>query len=120
MTVIKIREVMYFIDRFTAETNHGRYTWTQQNVWSLIQLFPFDQIPKMKICHMVVSEHPENIEGRRTMIATDVFESDYSAEDGSIDNDGAALDEEDESGLGEAVVRTGVNQSVTEELEEVQ
>ena len=27
MTLIKIREVMYVIDRFTAETPHGKSVW---------------------------------------------------------------------------------------------
>ena len=42
----------------------------------------------------------------------DVLDSEESAEGGSIDNDGADSYEEDESGLGEADVRTGVTQSV--------
>ena len=69
---------------------------------------------------MVASEKTEVIEGRRRLIATDVLDSDDAAENGSIDNDGDALDEEDESGLGEAYVRTCVTQSGTEEVEEVQ
>ena len=69
---------------------------------------------------MVASEHPEVIEGRRRLIATDVLDSEEAAEDSSVDNDGAASGEENESGLGEAGVITGVNQSVTEEAEEVQ
>ena len=47
---------------------------------------------------MVASEHPEVIEGGHRLIATDVLDSEEADEDGSIDNDGAALDEEDESG----------------------
>ena len=43
---------------------------------------------------MVVSEHPEVIEGRRRLISTDVLDSEEAYEDGSIDNDGAASDEE--------------------------
>ena len=62
-------------------------------ILSLIFFIPLDQIPKIKICHMVASEHPEVIEGRRRLIATDVPDSEESAEDGSIGNDGAASDE---------------------------
>ena len=40
---------------------------------------------------MVASEHHEVIEGRRQFISTKVLESDESAEGGSIDNDGSAL-----------------------------
>ena len=69
---------------------------------------------------MVTSEHPEVIEGRRRLIATDVLDSEEAAEDGSVDNDGAASDEEEESGSGEAGVRTGVTQSGIEEAGEVQ
>ena len=59
---------------------------------SLICFVPFDQIIKIKICHMVISEHLEVIEGRRRLIAMDVLDSEEEAEDGSIDNDGAGLD----------------------------
>ena len=51
------------------------------------------------------------------MIATDVLDPEEASEGGSIDNNGNALDKEDESGLGEAGVRTVVTQSVTEEVE---
>ena len=104
---------MYVIDRFTANTPHGNSLQTKQNILSLIRFVPLDQIPEIKICHMVASEHPEVIEGRRRLIATDVLDSEEAAEDGSIDNNGAASDEEDESGSGEAGMKTGVTQSVT-------
>ena len=80
---------------------------------SLIRFVPLDQIPKIKICHMVASRHPEFIERRQRLIATDVLDSEEAAEDGSIDNDGTTSDEEDESGSGEAGVITGVTQSGT-------
>ena len=54
------------------------------------------------------------------MIATDVIDCEEADEDGSIDNDGAASEEEDESGSREADVKTGVTQSATEEVEAVQ
>ena len=83
-----------------------------QNIFlSLIRFFPLDQINKIKICHMVASKHPEVIQGRRRLIVMDVLDSEESAEDGSIDNYGAALDEEDDSGLGEMGVITGITQS---------
>ena len=50
----------------------------------------------------------------------DVPDSEEAAEDGYIDNDGAAYDEDGDIGLGEVGVRTGVTKSGTEELEEVQ
>ena len=87
---------------------------------SLIRFVPLDQIPKIKICHMVASEHPEVIEGRPQLIVTDVIDSEEAAEDGFIDNDGASSDEEDESGLGEVGVITVVTQAVTEDVEEMQ
>ena len=64
---------------------------------------------------MVTSEHPEVIEGRRWFITTDVLDSEEADEDGSIDNDGASSDEEDESGLVEVGVITGVDAAETEE-----
>ena len=70
----------------------------KRNILSLISFVPLDQIPKIKICHMVTSEHPEVIEGRWRLIATDVLDSEEAAEDGSVDNDGAASDEEYDSG----------------------
>ena len=57
---------------------------------------------------MVASENPEVIEGSWWLITTDVLDYEEASEDGLIDNYGAALDEEDESGSGEAGVRTGV------------
>ena len=80
------------------------------NFLSLIHFFRLDQIPNLKICHIVVIEYPEVVEGRRWLIHTDVLDSEEAAEDGSIDNYGASLDEDGESGLGEAGVRTGVTQ----------
>ena len=61
---------------------------------------------------MVTNEHPDVIEGIWWLISTDVLDSEEADDYGSIDNDGAALDEEDESGLGEAGVRTGATKSV--------
>ena len=40
------------------------------------------------------------IEGGRRFIATDFLDSEDAADDDYIDNNGAALDEEDDSGLG--------------------
>ena len=118
-TLIKRREIMYVIDCFTTETPHGKSPWTKRNILSLIRFVTLDQIPKIKICHMVASEHPEVIEGRLWLIATDVLDSEESVEYGFIDIDGTYLDEVDDSGSGEADVITGVTQSVTEEVEEV-
>ena len=48
---------------------------------------------------MVASENPKVIERRRRLIATDSLDSEEADEDGSIDDDGDASDEEYESGL---------------------
>ena len=80
---------MYIIDRFTAEITHGKSPWKKWNVLPLICFVPLDQIPKIKIFHMVASEHPEVIKGRQQLIATDVLDSEEAAGDGSIDNNGA-------------------------------
>ena len=61
---------------------------------------------------MVSKEHPEVIERRRRLIAVDVIDFEEVDEDASIDHDGAALDEEDGSGL--------LGAGVTEELEDMQ
>ena len=87
----------------------------QNKMFCLSFVFFLDQIPKIKICHMVVSEHTQVIDRRQRLIVTDVIDSDEVSEDDSIDNNGAASDEEDESGLGEAGVRIGVTQSGIEE-----
>ena len=68
---------------------------------------------------MVVSEHNEAIEGRVPFISTEIIDPEKAAEGSSIDNDGASLDEEDENGLQEAGVRTGVPELGTKEVEEV-
>ena len=92
----------------------------QKNVLSLIRFVLLYQTAKIKICHIVASKRTEVIEGRHQLIATDVIDYKEATEDGYIDNDGSDLDEEDGSGSGVAGVRTGVNQSGTEEVEEVQ
>ena len=70
MTVIKQREVMSIIDRFTTHIN---YPWTKKTVSSLICFVSLDQIYRIQKCHMVLSEHPEVIDRRQWLIATDVL-----------------------------------------------
>ena len=77
---------------------------------SLVCFISLDQIPKIKIFQKVASEHPKLIEGRRRSIAADVPDSEEADEDCAIYNYSSALDEEDESGSGEAGVRIGVTQ----------
>ena len=81
---------MNVIDCFTAETPHCKSPLTKRNVLSFIRFLPPDLIPKIKICHMVASENYEAIEGRWRLVATDVLDSEEAAEDGYIDNGGAA------------------------------
>ena len=83
---------MFVIDSFNPETTHGNSLCTKTFL-SLISFAPLDKKPKIKICHMVASEHHEVIEGMWQLIATDFRDSEEDAEDGSIDNNGAALDE---------------------------
>ena len=59
---------------------------------------------------MVAGEDPEVIEGRRQLIYTDVIDLDEVDDYSTIDDDGADSDEEDKSGLGEAVMITGVTE----------
>ena len=74
------------------DTPEGKSPWTKQNVLSLLYFVSLDHIPKLKLFHMVASEHPEIIGGMRQLIFTDVLDPDEAAEYGSIDNDGADLD----------------------------
>ena len=57
---------------------------------------------------MVASEHPEVAEGRRRLIAMEVPDPEEESEDGSIDDDGDASDEEDDSGPVEAGMRVDI------------
>ena len=50
-----------------------------KKVLSLIRFVPLDQIPKIKICHMVASEHYEVIEWRQRFIAIYVLDSNKAA-----------------------------------------
>ena len=75
---------------------------------SLIRFVSLDKILRIKICHMVANENPEVIEGRQRLISKNVPDPDKAAEYYSIDDDGAAFDEEDVSALGEVVVITCV------------
>ena len=54
---------------------------------SLVRFFSLDEIPKIKICHMVAKENPEVIDGRRQLIAVDILDSEESVEDASIVHD---------------------------------
>ena len=47
----------------------------QRKMSCLLLIFSLDEIPKIKICHMVAKYHPEVIEGRRRLIAVDVLDS---------------------------------------------
>ena len=97
MSVPVQREVMFIIDRFVEEAPPGKSSWKICFVYH--SFFFLDEILKIKICHTVVNEHPDVIEGRQQLISVDVIDSEEAAEDSSIDNDDAALDEEDGSGL---------------------
>ena len=56
--------------------------------------FALDQIPKIKICHIVASEHPEVIEERQRLISMEIIEYQGAHEDISTDDDDYALDGE--------------------------
>ena len=56
------------------------------------------------------------IEGRRKFIVTNVLDPEEVSEDGFVDNDVAESDQENERGLVEAGLKTGVTQSGTEEV----
>ena len=103
---------MPIIDRFTAETSYGRSLCTKQMFLSLFCFVSLDQITNIKICQMVASEHPEVIYGRRRLIDMGVPESEEAYGDGSLGNDGGALDKENKSGYEEADARTGVTEAV--------
>ena len=111
---------MSVIDRFVADTYGGMSLLTKQNVLSLVCFILLDQIPKIKIFHMVAIENPAGIEGRRQFIYMNVLEPEEADEDGSIDDGGASSVEDDDSGLGEAGVITSVTEVGTKEVEEVQ
>ena len=69
---------------------------------------------------MFVSEHPKIIEGGIQLINMDVIDTAETSDGGMVDADGAAQDEEYESGLGEAGESTGVTAAETKEVQEAQ
>ena len=73
---------------------------------SIIIIFDLDQIPRIKICHMVVTEHTK-VEGRRQLIAAEFLDPGKLAKGDVVDGYGAASYEEDESGSGKGT-STGV------------
>ena len=83
----------------------------QKKIFVSHSYFSLEEIPKIKICHMVAKEHPEVIEGRRQLIAVDVLDSEKEDEDASINHDGAVVDEEGGIHL--------VGTVVTEEVEDM-
>ena len=70
--------------------------------------FSLEKITKIKICHMVSKEHTEMIEGWQRLIAVDVLESEEADVDASVNNYGAASDEDDVSCLVGACVKEEV------------
>ena len=52
---------MCIIDRFFREAPPGESPWTKEKFMSLVRFFSLDEIPKIKICHMVAKDHPEVI-----------------------------------------------------------
>ena len=56
---------MCIIDRVFKEDPPVKSPCTKENVMLLVHFLPLDEIPKIKICHMVAKEHPKVIEGRR-------------------------------------------------------
>ena len=84
---------MCVIERFIEGGPPGKSPRTEENVLSLVRFYSLEKIKNIKICHMVAKEYPEVIEGRGRLIAVDGLDSEEAAEDASVDNDGAALDE---------------------------
>ena len=103
---------MCIIESFVEDDPPGKSPWTKQNVFSLVNSFSLDKIPKLKICHMVAKEHPEVIGGRQRLIDVGVLDSEEAAEDDSLDHDGDVSDEEYGSSL--------VGEGVTKEVEDIQ
>ena len=90
------------------------------HVLSLIRFFSLAKSPRENIYHMVASEHSEVIEGGCRFISVDALDPEDAAEYGSIDDDGADLGEEENSGLVETGVSTGVTELGEKWLEEMQ
>ena len=66
---------MCIIDHFFREAPPGESPWTKENVMSLVRFFSLDEIPKIKICHMVAKDRPEVIEWRQRLIAVGCLDS---------------------------------------------
>ena len=66
---------------------------------------------------MIAHEHLEVIEGRQWLTDTDVIDSEEAAQYGSTGKDGDYSDKEDESGLVDAGVSTGVTEVETKDVE---
>ena len=108
---------MSIIDRLSTKTPRCKSTQINQKN-SLIHFFTLDQIPKVKIWHMIANEHSEVIEVGQLLIATEVLDPEQADQDISIIHYGDLLDEDDDSGLGQAGVRTYVAELVTKEVVE--
>ena len=60
MSVPVRREVMFIIDCFLKEAPTGKSTW-EKICFVFRSFFSLDEIPKIKIYHMVAKEHSEVI-----------------------------------------------------------
>ena len=68
---------------------------------------------------MVEKEHPDVIEGSWRLVVVGVLDSEKESQDASIDYDGDASDEQDNSGLLEAGVITDMTEVGAKEVEQV-
>ena len=69
---------------------------------------------------MVARKQSQVIQGRRLFIVMDIIEPGEAYGGGSVYDYGSALDEEEKSSLGETGVSTGLTETGTKEVEEVQ
>ena len=102
---------MCITDHFFEEAHPGKSP-QKKDIFCLSFVYFLDEIPKIKICHMVAKENTEVIEGRQRLFDVDFLDSEDKSEYASIDHYGAASDEEDGSGL--------LGAGVTEEVEDIQ
>ena len=81
---------MLIIDHFTKETHGSNSPYTSQLFCLSFLFYALDQIPKIKISHMVASKHTEVIKGIWWLIATDVLDPEYAAKYYAVDYDGSS------------------------------
>ena len=94
MTVETRRRVVDMVDGFVATAVGTESPWRKENVLQLVRFCPLADVPKLRTCYMVAKEHPDVLDGRRRLIASDAVGEENA--EGTGEGNNVDADSEDE------------------------